>query len=470
MAKKCITCGFEGDPEEFVKDRNLCKECNKARCKSRYSATKSDKRKCKQCNDIKDPSDFPSIQPYCTYCTEYKKCKQCGEEKHVSQFSKCGTDRYGVQRIRLVCIGCPMNNNKKDFKKCTRCKEELPICDFGNMKTSCKKCLNNDVKPTTKTCVDCKDEKNKEDFPHNRSRCKICYNKYKKENVNLPMPVKISDEQTIKQCMDCKEEKTYDEMSTLKKEDIELIIPDLNTRKYKLDKSYIAGLFDGDASIWLDSKYVRVEIIQCNPIVLHEIMRVYCGNIRKCNARKDNQRVQWKLSWFHKKALVILEILRDYSIIEHNKADLCIKYILQPSKDTFEKIKECSKKRNGVRMYDRINEAYISGLVDAEGSIYSTYQENIERIRYGITITQKNDPELLIHISEYLKYGKTKSVIRLTFFNKKDILQLIETMLPYVYVKYKQMHIMRDLLNSKDIKYKQNLVIMMSSENHFNYE
>lgn len=148
MAKKCITCGFEGDPEQFVKDRNLCKECHKARCKSRYSATKSDKRECKQCNEIKDSSDFPSIQPYCSHCTEYKKCKQCGEEKHVSQFSKSGTDRYGVPRIRLVCIGCPGNKIEK---------------------------------PTTKTCVDCKEVKSIDEFFERRSRCKPCYSVYRKK-------------------------------------------------------------------------------------------------------------------------------------------------------------------------------------------------------------------------------------------------------------------------------------------------
>jgi hypothetical protein len=68
--------------------------------------------------------------------------------------------------------------------------------------------------------------------------------------------------------------------------------------------------------------------------------------------------------------------------------------------------------------FQNINNAYISGLFDAEGNVYFTTNKDGKKKSY-IKITQTGCPEVLDKIALYLGYGSTTEVGRWRIYSKK---------------------------------------------------
>lgn len=141
-------------------------------------------KKCTKCGEIKDESEFyfgHTRNKYMAECKEcrraidknkreekkkllingLRKCKKCGEIKSISLFSK--HDSEG--RYRIHCNDCLINKEElkkqeEKFKKCTKCKSEKPVEQFGKRYNSknktykfnswCKECINEDNKNRNK--------------------------------------------------------------------------------------------------------------------------------------------------------------------------------------------------------------------------------------------------------------------------------------------------------------------------------
>ena len=182
-----------------------------------------------------------------------------------------------------------------------------------------------------------------------------------------------------------------------------------------LNPSYIAGFFDGDGSLIIKQTknymIVTVEISQCHPIILLYLQKQYGGSIHEKmeNGKKRNQ-FKWNLNGIYTE--VFLNDIKDHIIVDSRKVDLALEFIREFKEDNqirmveiFGLFQKESKDGNITKPYDRINDAYIGGMMDAEGCIGLVHHQN-RKFNITLSITQKNDETLLEHIQKYLGYGK----------------------------------------------------------------
>ena len=102
--------------------------------------------------------------------------------------------------------------------------------------------------------------------------------------------------------------------------------------------------------------------------------------------------------------------------------------------------------------YSRLNIEYIQGLFDAEGHIFITYKKVNGQIRFTkgvyIKITQKNHPEIIKYIYNFLGFGKVdKYIYYVNTFD--DCLRLIKLLKPNLIVKYNQACVFEEYLESQ---------------------
>ena len=193
ILKKCSKCQTELDLLSFVKSSkrgdgldNNCKECNK----KKYIESKH-----KEKNEI-----------------DIKKCNTCNLVKTIEDFYNRVGSSDGLTSQCQDCILNQYNKRKEtreysqvETKKCTECKEEQDIKDFGLKKDSvdgylpkCKKCWNayiinkNNTRkkvemPTHKVCNECKINKSIDHYWNKKSsgdgkdnKCTQCHNAKRK--------------------------------------------------------------------------------------------------------------------------------------------------------------------------------------------------------------------------------------------------------------------------------------------------
>lgn len=186
-------------------------------------------------------------------------------------------------------------------------------------------------------------------------------------------------------------------------------------------ESYIAGFVDGDGSIYI-TKLARgfqlmVDICQCNAQLLG-ILNTYFSS--KGSIYLDSRAEKYltesasKLRFCGKETIPILELMRERGIVKAEQAKLALQFVplIKRHNCTTQKDDICVQmaalnkdKSTYVKPYDRLCNAYISGLYDAEGCV-SYQQVKGTKMKFYIKITQKSDPRLLKEIQAFLGYGK----------------------------------------------------------------
>lgn len=218
-----------------------------------------------------------------------------------------------------------------------------------------------------------------------------------------------------------------------------------------MDKSYIAGMIDGDGSICIgkcrNGFQLKIEITQCNLDFLNKFNDNFNNNgiiyYDKRDGKYINENAR-QLRFAGIKGLDILNIQKDYGIIKVPQALIGLEYLDIANKNNmYEKREELYNKNKSMNKdkssyekdYSRINEAYIAGLLDAEGNIYYSNKNN--KKNYHVKITQKSDPQLILHIKEYLTFGQISpsEPYRIRFASKKNIINLWNLIKDYLIVK-----------------------------------
>lgn len=202
-----------------------------------------------------------------------------------------------------------------------------------------------------------------------------------------------------------------------------------------MDKSYLAGMFDGDGSILIakipKGFQLKVELSQCDKDYLVEINKQFEGVgslYEDTRSEKYAGENCWKLRFTGEACTHVLNLMKNHSIIKYKQAELALEYLecqhqnnmYEARHHMYKKMKNLNKFKMYTKPYERLNNAYISGLFDAEGNVYIG---NGHKLKYYVKITQKCDEELITKIKDYLGFGKISpsEKYRLRFFSKSDI-------------------------------------------------
>lgn len=204
-----------------------------------------------------------------------------------------------------------------------------------------------------------------------------------------------------------------------------------------MDKSYIAGLYDGDGSINMSlggiankqGVLLKVELSQNVLSVLEEINKElgYKGKIYSdSRVEKYTNDTNHCLRFCGKDAFDILKVIQDYGVIKSPQAKLALEHLKLDYYDKEQKninmniMKDLNSNKNVYdKPYQHINDAYISGLFDAEGNVYFSTNLKGKKKSY-VKITQSGCPEILSKISEYLGFGSTSDYGRWKIFSKDN--------------------------------------------------
>ena len=255
--------------------------------------------------------------------------------------------------------------------------------------------------------------------------------------------------------------------------------------------SYIAGFIDGDGCIFIrkikDGYQSGIQITQCRTNILQVIRYHFGGSITSSSNRnnktgnimnhefihKHNVRNQYNLLIRNNEYEILLEYLKNSFIIKEQQYN-CLyefnKIANLPNKleEKEELYKICCK--NNIKtttiidskLY-KINIEYISGLFDAEGCLF--IGSNLKKIK--ISIAQKNHPDILHKIQEFLGFGKvSNSDIDFIIYNKSDCLTFIQLIKKHLIIKYNQAIAFETFLQTNDIKIKEQMYSICNEEKH----
>jgi hypothetical protein len=202
-----------------------------------------------------------------------------------------------------------------------------------------------------------------------------------------------------------------------------------------MNKSYIAGLYDGDGSINMSlvgpenkqGVLLKVELSQNNLSILEDINKELGNNGKIYQDKRVEKYItdtNYCLRFCGKDAFDILNIIQDYGIIKSPQATIALEHLKLDYYDKEQKIINMnmmkmmnSDKTDYDKPYGNINDGYISGLFDAEGNVYFTTNSKGKKKSY-VKITQTGCPEILEKISEYLGFGSTSEVGRWRIYSK----------------------------------------------------
>ena len=98
---------------------------------------------------------------------------------------------------------------------------------------------------------------------------------------------------------------------------------------YELESNYLAGVIDGDGSLSCSSKYpfyIKLEICQCDFLLIFIIMKKFNGNIQKIE-KELPQRNQYSISFTNQCANDILEFIYPNIMLKRNNVDYVLKIL-----------------------------------------------------------------------------------------------------------------------------------------------
>jgi hypothetical protein len=221
---------------------------------------------------------------------------------------------------------------------------------------------------------------------------------------------------------------------------------------YDISPKYLAGMMDGDGSFSCAIKYpnyVKVEISQCDFLVIYLIQKKFPGLITKV-VGNEQKRNQYKITYVNSSALPILEFIKEYLLLKKEQCMLCIENIntmrnienVDILKENAENIIKLNKNHNEKTILDTINWEYIAGLFDAEGCVIAS--------KCQVSITQKNSHELLEKIAKFIGYGKVRYP-RYYIEKKSSVYHFFSEINKYLIVKKQYSYYLENLISS--IKY-----------------
>lgn len=217
--------------------------------------------------------------------------------------------------------------------------------------------------------------------------------------------------------------------------------------------SYLAAFFDGDGSINIskvgpDGKQgylLKAEISQCNQDFLKRVQRSV-GNTGKLYADKRTDKytgeTSWCLRWCGKGTRPILRIILDYGVIKKEQAKLALEMLALPrvgsgsrKEEIRLKMKELNRDKTTYdKPWERVNDAYVAGLFDAEGNVYQKIDDT-GKLRSYVKITQKSDPRVLHHIRDHLGCGVVKEGCRFKMYSQDTYKKFHDAVAPYCSLK-----------------------------------
>jgi hypothetical protein len=232
--------------------------------------------------------------------------------------------------------------------------------------------------------------------------------------------------------------------------------------------SYIAGLIDGDGTIFIrkisDGYQSGISLCQSRTNIL-QILRYHYGgtivgptepiaeNIMNEEGYYDenNKRNSYALIIRSNEYKYLLQDILPYIILKKNQIELLNKFskIVNKTNHIEEKEKLCQLclEQNKIKIqkeydYSKINIDYIRGLFDAEGYIYTSYKKIDNKIKFTkgvyMKITQKSHPEILSEIKKFLNFGKCG---KYTYYvdTFEDCLKFVTNLMPNMIIKYNQL-------------------------------
>jgi len=262
--------------------------------------------------------------------------------------------------------------------------------------------------------------------------------------------------------------------------------------KHSPHPSYIAGFIDGDGCIFIrkisDGYQSGFSITQSRTNILQIIRYHFGGSITSSTNRnnktinvmdetntyyhKHNIRNQFNLLIRNNEYQILLDYLQNSFIIKENQyrclyefnklANLPNRY--EEKEELYLKCSNFKKNHNLDETYSsRLNVEYIAGLFDAEGCIYISLKK---KSKFYISITQKNNPEILEYISTFIGFGVIDCEKKLKIYKKMDCLKFIQLVKPHLIVKYNQALAFEMFLNTSDISIKEEMYTICNKEKH----
>lgn len=195
-----------------------------------------------------------------------------------------------------------------------------------------------------------------------------------------------------------------------------------------MDPRYIAGVIDGDGSINMSmvgplgkqGYLLKVEITQCD-IKYLECMNAALGGQGKLYT--DVRNVKYKHEAAHtlrfcgKKGKEVLKIVANHGIMKVAQAKLALEFLEIPrmghkqEKEACRlKMRELNADKSYPKKFERLNDAYIAGIYDAEGDVRCESKDG--KVRRRVRITQQSDPQLASKLVEYFGYGTVRDTFR----------------------------------------------------------
>jgi len=253
--------------------------------------------------------------------------------------------------------------------------------------------------------------------------------------------------------------------------------------------SYIAGLIDGDGCIFIrrikDGYQSGFTLSQSRTNVLQVIRYHFGGSITTSLSRnkslnimnddstynKYNVRNQFNLTIRSNEYQILLDYLNSVFIIKANQYEYLYEFnkvanIPNKNDEKESLCLRCSCLNQSHEMNDdtmkRLNMEYISGLFDAEGCFYVSSKKS----KYYISITQKNNPQILVQIVSFLGYGCIDSDNKFKIYKKSDCLKFISCVKNHLIVKYNQATAFETYLTTNDFEVKKQMFEICNREKH----
>lgn len=339
------------------------------------------------------------------------------------------------------CKICDKKYKSEKYATCSECRRKNNKKEISD-KIICSRCRINDIDESSKylTCEKCRER-----GVLDRKRIKDALIKvdYKKIMMSPVIDIaknmnKIADHYELKELFEMDRD---GKLEHKKEED-------------KFDPYYLGGIWDGDGTITIcgkDGSYIlQVSFSQAFPSFLDEVQKVFGGKVYICKKPdKESCKQLYGYRICGKEAFYILKVLEKGCIIKYNQVKLALEYIDLVNKNGMNDIRE--KYSREIRdlnkhkyyevdkPYEKINDAYIAGLFDAEGCICVSLK-NKRLIR--IKISQKNEPNVLYFIKEYFGYGEVDKKNSIWYVLTKSFrLDFMKRVYPYLIVKSEQVRL-----------------------------
>ena len=255
--------------------------------------------------------------------------------------------------------------------------------------------------------------------------------------------------------------------------------------------SYIAGFIDGDGCIFIrkisDGFQSGITITQCRTNILQIIRYHFGGSITSSKNRNDKienimdekkfydkhtQRNQYNLLIRSNEYSLLLKYIKNNMVIKNCQISYLNQFLklvnLQNKSEEKEELYMKCSDYNKLKISNNINFGnitieYIAGLFDAEGCFYICLKKFSKSY---ISITQKNNPDVLVYISEFLSFGNIDCEDKFKIYKQSDCLKFIQLVKEHLIVKYNQAEAFETFLKTNDTNIKQQMYSICNKEKH----